>query len=185
MSEKIFVIQTVPSGPDGYPYDEIVDIAVCSVDLDKKDFDTVYHNVVYYDPRALGKKKLDYLEETAGLFAEEIYAGEPETKVASDILDIISGGNISCFDSKQEFGRYMTCAPWNISFKATIMPAISFKMPISFRCKNPSDEPAMIRKAYRKLLPNDPACVGRGKRAIHLAQMASQLMIEQRSRGKY
>jgi hypothetical protein len=185
MSEKVFVIQTVPSGPDGYPYDEIVDIAVCSVDLDKKDFDTVYHNVVFYDPRALGKKKLDYLEETAGLFAEEIYAGEPENKVAGEILDIIKNGNVACFDAKQEFGRYMVCAPWNITFKATIMPSVSAKMPISLKCKDPSDEPATIRKAYRKLLPNDPACVGRGKRAIHLAQMTSQLMIELRSKGKY
>ncbi|MDR3283448.1 MAG: hypothetical protein LBS92_07585 [Candidatus Methanoplasma sp.] len=185
MSEKVFVIQAIASGPEGYPYDEIVDIAVCSVDLDCGDFDTVYHNVVFYDPKALGKQKLDYLSKTAGLFAEEIYAGDPEDKVASEVMSIIAGGNVACFDAKQEFGRYMVCFPWDMTRKASVMPSVSAKLPISLKARTPSEEPGAIVKAYRRLLPNDPACVGRGRRAMHLAQMTSQLMIELRSAGKY
>ncbi|MDR3075155.1 MAG: hypothetical protein LBU30_03840, partial [Candidatus Methanoplasma sp.] len=71
MSENIFVIQALPTGSDGYPYDEIVDIAVCEVDLDRSEYRTVYHNVICYDPRDLGKKKLDFLLATGGPFAEE------------------------------------------------------------------------------------------------------------------
>jgi hypothetical protein len=185
MSEKVFVIQAIASGPEGYPYDEIVDVAVCSVDLDRGDFDTVYHNVVFYDPKALGKRKLDYLSEVAGLFAEEIYAGDPEEKVASEVMKIITGGNVACFEAKQEFGRYMSSFPWDMTLRAAIMPSVSAKLPISLKARTPSEAPKAIVKAYRKLLPNDPACVGRGRRAMHLAQMTSQLMIELRSRGKY
>lgn len=185
MSEEIYVIQALPTGPDGYPYDEIVDIAVCCVDLDNMEYKTVYHNVVSYDPRDLGKKKLDYLSQIGGPFAEEIYAGDPEKKVAEEISAIIDGKNISAFDVKQEFGRYMVCDPWDITYRSTVMPSVSAKMPISLKCKTPSDEPMIIRKAYRRLLKGDPACVGTGRRAMHLAQMSSELMMHMRAKGKY
>jgi hypothetical protein len=58
-------------------------------------------------------------------------------------------------------------------------------MPISLKCSTPSDEPVTIRKAYRRLLKNDPASIGSGRRATHLALMTSELMIHMRSKGKY
>jgi hypothetical protein len=185
VSEEIFVIQALTTGKDGFPYDEIVDIAVCRVDLDKSEYQTVYHNVIYYDPKKLGKQKLDYLSGTGGPFAEEIYAGDPEKKVSEDVRSIIEGKNIAAFDARQEFGRYMTCDPWDITYRSSVMPSVSSKMPVSLKCKDPSDGPTTIRKAYRRLLRNDPACVGVGRRAVHLAQMTSELMIHMRSKGKY
>ncbi|MDR1954780.1 MAG: hypothetical protein LBP82_02360 [Candidatus Methanoplasma sp.] len=185
MTEEIFVIQALSTGPDGFPYDEIVDIAVCGVDLDKSEYRTVYHNVVSYDPKRLGKKKLDYLSGIGGPFAEEIYAGDPERKVAEEISLIIDGKSIAAFDARQEFGRYMTCDPWDITYRSSVMPSVSSKMPISLKCRDPSDEPVTIRKAYIRLLRNDPAHIGTGRRAIHLAQMTSELMIYMRSKGKY
>ncbi|MCL1811880.1 MAG: hypothetical protein FWG41_06695 [Methanomassiliicoccaceae archaeon] len=185
MSDEIFVIQALPTGPDGFPYDEIVDIAVCRVDLGRNEYQTVYHNIIFYDPKQLGKKKLDYLSAVGGISTEEIYAGDSEKKVAEDVLNIIGGKNISAFDVKQEFGRYMTFDPWDITYRSTVMPSVSSKMPISLKCRFPSDEPVTIRKAYRRLLKNDPASVGTGRRAIHLAQMASELMIYMRAKGKY
>ncbi|MDR1690822.1 MAG: hypothetical protein LBR42_03120 [Candidatus Methanoplasma sp.] len=185
MSDEIFVIQAIPSGQDGFPYDEIVDIAVCKVDLGTNEYSTVYHNVIYYDPKQLGKKKLDYLSGKGGLFAEEIYAGEPEKKVAEEVMAMIEGKQVAAFDSKQEFGRYMSFDPWNITYKCTVMPSVSAKMPISLKCSTPSDEPVTIRKAYKRLLRNDPACVGAGRRAVHLALMTSELMIHMRGKGKY
>lgn len=185
MADRIFVIEALSSGPDGYPYDEIVDIAVCSVDPEANDFDTVYHNTVYRDPKDLGKAKLDYISERHGIFAEEIYAGDPENKVAAEIMDIIYGQNVTSYDIRQTFTKYMVCDPWDITFRTTIMPSVSARQPISLRCKDPSDEPDIIRKAYRRTFRNDPAGVGRGKRAIDLAQMTSCLLLELRSRGKY
>ena len=185
MSDEIFVIQVLPTGPDGYPYDEIADIAICLVDLESSTYRTIYHNVVCYDPKQLGKKKLDYLSGIGGLYAEELYAGDPANKVAEEVSAIIEGNSIAAYDSKQEFGRYMTFSPWGITHRTTIMPSVSAKMPISLKCKYPSDEPVTIRKAYRRLLKNDPACVGTGRRAMHLAQMTSELMIHMRGKGKY
>ncbi|MDR0523779.1 MAG: hypothetical protein LBG62_05105 [Candidatus Methanoplasma sp.] len=185
MSGRVFVVQAVASGPDGYPYDEIVDIAVCSVDPSAGDFDTVYSGAISYEPRRLGKRKLDYLEEVAGICAGDLYGGDPEAEVAGEVMKTISGGSIACFDARQEFGRYMTCDPWDITMRAEVMPSVSSRLPVSLKPRDPSDEPMAIRKAYSKLLPHDPACVGRGRRAVHLAQMTSQILIDLRARGKY
>jgi len=185
MSDEIYVIQAIPSGSYGYPYDEIVDIAVCSVDLVNFKYEAVYQNIVCYDPKALGKKKLDYLAATGNIFAEDIYAGDPERKVAEEVLEIIKGKDIASFDIKQEFGRYMTCSPWDITLISNVLPSISARMPISLKCKDPSDVPMTIRKAYRRLYKEDPAHVGRGRRAVHLALMASQLAIHMREKGKF
>ena len=183
--DEVYVIQAIPSGPNGYPYDEIIDIAVCRVDLIGYEIESLYQNIVCYDPKTLGKKKLDYLAGTGNIHAEEIYAGDPEKKVAEEILDIIKGKNITSFDVKQEFGRYMTCTPWDITLLATVVPSISARMPISLKCKDPSDVPMTIRKAYRRLYRNDPMGVGTGRRAEHLAKMASQLAIHMREKGKF
>lgn len=185
MPEEIFVIQGLSTGPDGFPYDEIVDIAICKVNLESNTYQPVYQNVIFYDPKVLGKKKLDYLSGNGGIFAEDLYAGDPEKKVAEEVSKIIEGKNIAAYDSKQEFGRYMTFEPWGITYRTTIMPAVSAKMPISLKCKFPSDEPITIRKAYRRLLRNDPAGIKAGRRAIHLAQMTSELLIHMRGKGKY
>ena len=185
MADKVYVVETLTSGPDGYPYDEIIDIGICAVDLENKDFETVYNSMVYYDPKNLGKKKLDYISENFNVYAEELYGGEPEKKVAEEVLSIIKGKTVACYDIRQEFGKYMICAPWDITYETSIMPGISLRMPISLRCKLPEDEPFIIRKAYKRLLPGDPANVGRNRRAVDLAAMASALMIELRAKGKY
>jgi len=185
MSDDIYVVQTLTTGPDGYPYDEIIEVAICRADIDAMTFETVYNNIVCFDPKDLGKKKLDYLTENFKMEVGEIYNGLPEPQVAKEVLDIIKGKDVACYDVRQEFGRYMICAPWDITYETSIMPSISARMPISLRCKTPDDEPEIIRKAYRRLLKKDPANVGRGRRAVDLAAMSCELMFEMRRKGKY
>lgn len=184
MGEEIFVVEALTSGPYGYPYDEIIDIGICAVDVEAGTYRSVYHNVVFKDPKDLGKDALDYLSKY-GLFAEEIYAGDPEDKVAKEVLAIIRGNSVTSYDVKNEFGRYMVCHPWDVTYETTILSSVSARQPISLRCKDPADEPEIIRKAYRRTFKDDPANVGKGRRALHLALMTSELLLELRSRGKY
>ncbi len=181
----IYVIQTLTSGSHGYPYDEIVEIGICSVDLEAMSYELVYSNTVGYDPKVLGKTKLDYLSEKHRFYAGDLYAGEPEKKVADEVMDLIYGKDLACYEAKHVFSRYMTCDPWDITGKAYILPSISARMPISLKCKDPSDEPDIIRKAYRRLLKNDPAGVRNGRRAADLAKMSACVMIHMREKGKY
>jgi hypothetical protein len=79
----------------------------------------------------------------------------------------------------------MACAPWDITCMAEIMPSISAKMPISLRCKSPEDEPQIIYKAYHRLCKENPASVGRGRRATDLAKMSAYLLFHMHGKGKY
>lgn len=185
MSDDVYVVQTATSGPNGYPYDEIIEVGICRANLETREWEPVLSETVYIDPKELGKEKLDYLTDNYGIMPAHIYDGIPEDKVASDVLAIIKGKDIACYDAKQEFGRYMICKPWDVTYQTHIMPSISARMPISLRCKVPSDEPQIIRKAYRRLLKDDPAGVGRGRRAIDLAKMSVFLMFLMRDKGKY
>lgn len=42
MGDKIYVVETISDGSEGFPYDEILSIGVCAVDLDAGDFESVY-----------------------------------------------------------------------------------------------------------------------------------------------
>lgn len=185
MSDRIFVVETITSGAQGYPYDEVLSIGVCSVDLEKGDFDSVYDAVIRKEPKYLGKAKLDYAE-ARGLNVSELYTGVPEAQVAKEFKELIKGRYVTSYDIRQEFQRYFTNNPWDITLEAHIMPSIMARQPISFRCKVPEDEPDIIVKAYRKMFrKTDPANVGKGRGALELAQMASQIMLNLYEREKY
>lgn len=185
MSDDVYVVQTATSGPDGYPYDEIIEVGICKANLETKEWEPILSKTVYIDPKELGKGKLDYLTSNYGIVPAHIYDGEPEDDVAAEVLSIIKGKDVACYDVKQEFGRYMICKPWDVTYQTHIMPSISARMPISLKCKVPSDEAQIIRKAYRRLMKDDPAHVGREHHAIDLAKMSVFLMFHMRDKGKY
>lgn len=185
MADLIYVVQILSTGSHGYPYDEIAEIGISAVDPEAKTFKAVYRNTVFRDPKTLGKEKMDYLAENHRMTAEDLSGGEPEEKVSAEVLEIIRGRKVACYETKQVFGRYMAGAPWDITYKTSVMPSISAKMPISLRCKDPSEEPDIIRKAYGRLLKNDPAGVRRSRRAGDLALMSACLMIHMMEKGKY
>ena len=183
--DRIYVVQTIADGAQGYPYDEVLAIGVCAVDLETGDFDSVYDAVLQIEPKYIGKPKLDYAEAN-GLDVSMLYTGVPEAQAAKEFKEVIRGKYVTSYDIRQEFGKYLTNNPWDITLEAHVMPSISTRQPISFRCKDPEDEPAIIVKAYRKMFrKDDPANVGRKRGALELAQMASCIMINLRERGKY
>ncbi len=184
MSDRIFVIETIADGEAGFPYDEILSVGVCAVDPETGDFDSVYHATVSFDPRQLGKTKLDYAE-AQGLKVAELYNGIPEAQAARELKQIVKGQYVTSYDIRQEFSKYLTNDPWDLTLETHIMPSIMARQPISLRCKTPADEPGIIVKAYRRTFRNDPANVGRDRSALALAQMAAELLLDLRVRGKY
>ncbi len=184
MGDRIYVVQTISDGSEGFPYDEILSIGVCAVDLDGGDFESVYDAFVQAEPKYVGKQKLDYAE-AQGLDVAQLYVGTPLETVAKEFREIVKGQYVTSYDIRQEFTKYLTNDPWDITFEASVLPSISARQPISLRCKYPADEPETIRKAYRRMFRDDPANVGRERGALALAQMASQIAIALRARGKY
>lgn len=184
MSDRIFVIETISDGAQGFPYDEVLSMGICSVDLEAGDFDSVYDATVSVEPKYVGKTKLDYAE-SMGFEVGRLYDGVPVDIMAKDFRAIVRDQYVTSYDIRQEFTKYLTNAPWDVTYETHIMPSIMMRQPISLRCKRPESEPLIIRKAYSRMFDGDPARVGKDTSALALAQMASQIMIELHARGKY
>lgn len=185
MSDKVYVVESVSDGAQGFPYDEILSIGVCAVDLDAGDFDSVYSAVLQGEPKYIGKAKLDYAE-ARGLSVPLLYDGVPVDVAVKEFKDVIRGKYVTSYDIRQEFSKYLVNTPWDITLEAHILPSIMNRQPISFRCKHPEDEPDIILKAYRKMFRGkDPANVGGGRGALELAQMASSILLDLYGREKY
>lgn len=185
MSDRIFVVETISDGAEGHPYDEVLSIGVCSVDLESGDVQQVYGAVIKKDTKTLGKIKLDYAE-SHGLDVSLLHEGLPEEQVVREFKEIIRGAYVTSYDIRQEFTKYLENTPWNITLEAKILPSIMNRQPISFRCKSPEDEPDIIRKAYNKMFKRkDPAGLGKDGSAIALATMASHILINLYGREKY
>ncbi len=50
---------------------------------------------------------------------------------------------------------------------------------------SPKKEHECIRAAYNSLCPDDPTCIGTGRRALDLAQMAASVLMRLRREGWY
>lgn len=184
MSDPVYVIESISDGDTGYPYDEILSIAVCKVDLDGGDFETVFDGTVRVEPKYVGKAKLDYAE-SKGFDVMSLYDGTPLKDLVEKFHEVVEGQYVAAYDARQQFTRYLCNDPWDITGMCHIMPSISARQPISLRCKDPEDEPDIIVKAYRKAFRDDSLKAGRNRGAIELAQMASMVAVSLRARGKY
>ena len=57
MGDKIYVVETISDGSEGCPYDGILSIGVCAVDLDAGDFESVYDGYIQVEPQDAGDRK--------------------------------------------------------------------------------------------------------------------------------
>jgi len=184
VSDPVYVIESISDGAEGHPYDEVLSLAVCKVDLDLGEFDTVFAETVQVEPRYVGKPKLDYAE-SKGLNVPDLYTGMPLPEMVSRFREVVEGQYVTSYDIRQQFTKYLCNDPWDVTGHVHIMPSISARQPISLSCKYPEDEPDIIVKAYRRTFRNDPLGVGKRRGAMELAQMASMIAISLRARGKY
>lgn len=180
--EEVYVVEIAASGPKGIPNDAVAEVAVCRMDADGGDFDTVFSDSVLLDPRDLGKDSLDYLSINYGIEPEELYMGAEASVVSDHLKDVIYGHECTSYNVGNVFGKYLNFEPWDCTRNLTILPSISVRLDRELKGP-PEQEHELIRKAYDSLCPGDPASVGDGRRAIDLAQMATSVLMRLRSGG--
>lgn len=180
--DDVYVVEVAATGPKGYPNDSVAEIAVCRVFGDGSDFETVYNDGVFLDPKDLGKDPLDYMQANHGIEPEDLYAGSDISRVVEDFQKAVFGKECTSYNVGSTFGRFLSFEPWDSARELTILPSISVRLPPELKGP-PEKEHELIRLAYSSLCPGDPACVGDGMHAIHLAQMASSVLMELRRRG--
>lgn len=180
--DEVYVTELVTTGNMGYPKDEVAEVAICRMLADGSDFDLVYNDAVALDPRDLGKDSLDFLQQDCGMEPEELYAGEEKGIVAKHVQDVLFGKECTSYNVGSTYGKYLCFEPWDLTRNATMLPSISARLPIELKGP-PEREHELIRLAYDRMCPGDPAEVGDGRRAIHLAQMAVSIMMVLRREG--
>ncbi len=179
---ETYVVEIVATGAGGYPKEQVAEIAICRIT--GTEFETTYCNGICLDPLDLGKNSLDYLSENHGIEAEDLYTGSPLDAVVADVQKLLFGNECTAYDAGNVFGRYLAFEPWDLTGNATILPSLSSRLPRDL--KGPvSEESRMLESAYETLCPGDPAQTNGGRRALHLAQMASCILLELRGRGLY
>ncbi len=181
----MYVIEVNADGDKGYPDNIVVEVGICKVDLDSMDFDSVYNDLLLLDPLDIGKTSLDWLTETAGIDVRELYLGTPQNEVVSKVKDILKGSEVACFDVGVTFRRFLSYDPWDLTKEITIMSSVSSRMPSNASPIIKTNLQERIGYAYSKICPDDPADVGKGRRALHLAQMTSEIMIRLHQNGMY
>lgn len=182
---SIYVVEVNADGDKGYPDNVVVEIGICRINTETLDYDSVYGELIEKDPLDMGKTSLDVLTDTAGIDVRELYLGLPEEDVVSDVKKILKGQDVACFDIRETFMKYLLNEPWDLTKEAMIMPAVSLRIPQNVNLKKNESLQNRISKAYEILCPGDPARVKDGRRALHLAQMTSEILIKLRKDGVY
>ncbi|MDD4244970.1 MAG: hypothetical protein PHI62_02215 [Candidatus Methanomethylophilaceae archaeon] len=186
MSKDIFVIQVIPTGPDGYPKDGVAEVGIASVDLDSGEIRSVYQNRIRHEPGSLDESKIEYLENNSGMKASDLADADPADSVVKEVKDILKGGTVTSFDVANVFYRYMIPEPWDITFEVSIMPSVSSRMPYSLRCRKPFEENKAIMKAYSAIYGEEaPLNASGSATALDLALMTAYIIISLRRQSKY
>lgn len=181
----MYVIEVNADGDKGYPDNIIVEVGICRVDLDRMDFDSIYNDIILLDPLNMGKTSLDWLTDTAGIDVRELYLGSPQEEVVSKVKEILKGNEVACFDVGETFGRFLLFEPWDLTKKVTIMSSVSSRIPSNASPILKTNLQERIGYAYSKICPDDLAEIKDGRRALHLAQMTSEIIIRLRKSGLY
>ncbi len=180
--DDVYVVEIATTGPKGVPADTVAEVAVCRMLADGSDFDTIYSVSIAMDPRDIGKEGLDHLSKNYGIRPEELYLGEGTDKVVRRLQNSVFGRECTSYNVGNVFGKYLSFEPWDCTGNLTLLPSISMRLPSELRGP-PEREHELIRAAYDSLCLGDPACVGAGRRALDLAQMAASVLIKLRREG--
>ena len=179
--DEVYIVEVAVTGESGFPKDAVVQIAICRMEADGSDYDTVYEDNIALDPKDVGHDALTRLEEVYGITAEILYMGEDRSEVISRVTSILKGHDCASF-SKMTFSKFLCYEPWDLNCEVTFLPAISLLIP---RDMLGDTDPNSLHNVYGRLCPGDPAGVGEGRSAMDMAQMSACVAMAMRRKGFY
>ncbi|MDR2866369.1 MAG: 3'-5' exonuclease [Methanomassiliicoccaceae archaeon] len=187
---EVYVIDTETTGLDGAPADRIVDIAICRVALGDDKVETVYSSVVGHDTSRWSEKlKRSWIFENTDLTLDTVDRAPPEEHVVRDVTRILSGANVTSFNTQFDFDKFLYKAPWSLRGRFTQFRCIMMASKNVCRLPGLYDDYKYpkLEEAYRMIVKGDPANIGgkQAHRALSDAVMASHILIELHRTGNY
>jgi len=186
MNHDMYVISLATTGERGYPQDEVVEVAVCGVDTDQMDIESVYSSTILIPGDRWTDERRRYVMEHHGLGQEELGEGREVGKVAQEVKGILHGQVVTSFNVKSDFFGHLLYEPWDLTGEVSIAPSINLRS--AEACRIPfqlRDGGNILVLTYEAMFPNDPAQVDEGHRALDDALRASTILLELRRAGRY
>ena len=186
MNHDMYVISLVTTGEGGYPRDEVVEVAICGVDTELMDIESVYSSTVLIPADRWTDERLRYVMEEHGLSQEELENARDVEKVSQEVKGIRHGHVVTSFNVKSDFFGHLLYEPWDLTGEASIAPSINLRS--AEACRLPfelRDGGNVLALTYDTMFPSDPAQVDGGHRALDDALRASTILLELRRAGLY
>lgn len=183
MSNEVYVIQVITTGPEGFPKDRVAEIGIASADLTNGDVRSVYVSRVGCGERPLSREEAEYLGSKAGIVPSDLDSAPPPGSVVAEVKAILKGKEVTSFEGSNTILKYLIPEPWDLTFEASVMPSVSSRLPHSLRCRVPSEENGLIPKAYDSII-GDAAPSDRDS-ALDLALKTAAIMVHLRRSGRY
>jgi len=190
--KEIIVVDTETTGLNGGPRDLVVDIGICSVDLNKGAVREVYSSVVGYDITEWEEHRTKaWIFENTDLTLDDVAAARPFFKVNEDVVRHLRGKAATSYNTAFDMDRFLFREPWHL--KGLFSLCTDIMKAATDVCKIPSELYGVNYKypkldhAYRTIVNGDPAGIGgtQDHRALSDAKMASYVMIEMYRTGNY
>ncbi|AIZ56557.1 bifunctional ATP-dependent DNA helicase/DNA polymerase III subunit epsilon [Candidatus Methanoplasma termitum] len=191
-ADEIYVIDTETTGLGGGPRDLVVDIGICSVDLEKGLVKDVYSSVVGYDITDWGDHRTKaWIFENTDLTLDAVAAARPFSNVKKDVIDLLRGKTVTSYNVPFDMDSFLFREPWCL--RGIFNVCTDIMKAATDVCKLPSEFYGVSYRfpkldyAYRTIASGDPAGVGDKQchRAMSDAKMASYIMIEMYKSGNY
>ena len=180
---EIYVIDTETTGLNGFPYDHVVDVAVCRALPAEGRAEPVLDSVVGHDVRSWPKEAREaWIFENTDLTLEQVASAAPATMVAAELRSLLRGRMVTSYNVQFDFNRFLDHRPWSLRGEVNMTPCIMLRsmevcrIPGSYdRYKWPK-----LQEAYDMIVEGDPAAIGEEQRhrAMEDALMASHVLIE-------
>jgi len=187
MSDLVYVLDTETTGLNGYPYDVIVDIAICEVDLDDHTVKEVYSSIVGHDISEWTDKRDAWIFKNTDLTVEMVKDAPPLHKVVYEVRDLLDGKCVTSYNVGFDMDRFLNAKPWRLNQIARIKPCIMLasvdvcKIPGYYnQYKWPK-----LQEAYNIVTENDPAGIkgNQTHRALSDTLMASCILLSLHDMG--
>ena len=166
--DDVYVVECATTGDKGFPYNKVVQIAICKMHKDGEDYDTIYDSFISVDPLDIGKEGLDHLQSHYGITAETLYAAPDEEYVIKEVFSKLSGTECTSFNVNHTFGKFLCVEPWDLNMELTMLPSISSRLDLEFSKD--------IQVAYEHYAPGNPMQIT-GRTAMDRCLMSLSLMM--------
>jgi DNA polymerase-3 subunit epsilon len=111
--KKIYVVDTETTGLDGYPDDVIIEIAICKVDIEKKNVKNVYSSLVGHDVHSWAHwQKNAWIFGNSNLSLSMIASAKAEARIAKEVRVILKDKYVTSFNLGYDFAQFLFFPPW-------------------------------------------------------------------------